>query len=171
MGTNPLLMLQSIGGWVTRAAGALDDRFVVIAASVCDGWFNHEGFPAYEAIYEKLQSLDDPRDLIAFEEEFATRPEWVHAYRERYAYHPFHGFSMAYMGGIATRKALEVMIVGAKKPGYARGMGCRPVRDVDAAMQRAQALLQEEIRPIVVPFMSKPAVHLTSADEAAGARP
>ncbi|HKK92123.1 MAG TPA: lactate racemase domain-containing protein, partial [Longimicrobiales bacterium] len=40
MGSNPLLMLQALGSWVTRATRALEDDFVVVGASVCDGWFN-----------------------------------------------------------------------------------------------------------------------------------
>ena len=48
MGSNPILMLQGIGSWVTRAAGALEENFVVIAASICDGWFNDDWFPPTE---------------------------------------------------------------------------------------------------------------------------
>lgn len=163
MGTNPVLMLQGMGSWVTRAAAAMDKRFVIVAASICDGWFNTAWFPAYEAIYQKLQDLTSAQELIPFEEEFATNPEWVHKYRREYAYHPFHGFSMAYMGSLATRKALGVYVVGAKKPGYARGMGCIPVNSFDEAITGAKRLLEKDVRMLVVPAVSKPAVHLRSA--------
>lgn len=162
MGTNPVLMLQGMGSWVTRAAAALEDRFVIIAASICDGWFNPSWFPAYEAIYQKLQDLTNAEELVAHEEAFATNPEWVHKYRHEYAYHPFHGFSMAYMGSLATRKAIGVYVVGARKPGYARGMGCVPANTFNDALKGATRLLNEEARMLVVPAMSKPAVHLTS---------
>jgi hypothetical protein len=160
MGSNPLLMLQGLGSWITRAKKALDERFVVIGASVCDGWFNDAWFPSYRATYEALQGVHEAADLVAFEDDFATNPEWVHAYREAYAYHPFHGFSMAYMGGVAVRTALEVMIIGAKTPGYARGMGARPVPTFEDAMRRAEHLLDAPARALVVPEASKPAVHL-----------
>jgi hypothetical protein len=104
-------MLQGIGSWVTRAAEVLTDDFVVIAASICDGWFNPAWFPAYEAIYQRLQELHSADELIADEEAFATDPGWTHAYRHQYAYHAFHGFSMAYMGSIATRRARSVYIL------------------------------------------------------------
>lgn len=164
MGSNPILMMQGVGSWVTRAAAALDDRFVVIAASVCDGWFNHAWFPAYEAIYERLQEVNAAQDLVAFEEEFATNPQWVYQYRQEYAYHPFHGFSMAYMGGLGVKRALSVLLVGARKPGYARGMGATPIASFEAALERAERLLDAEPRPLVVPELSKPAVHLRSAE-------
>lgn len=164
MGSNPVLMMQGIGSWVTRAAAALDERFVVIAASVCDGWYNHAWFPAYEAIYQKLQEVNSASELIPYEEEFASNPQWVHQYRREFAYHPFHGFSMAYMGGLAVRRALSVMFVGARKPGYARGMGATPVPDFEAALARATRLLDTEPRLLVVPELSRPAVHLRSAE-------
>jgi len=166
MGTNPLLMLQGLGSWITRSAAVLEDRFVVVASSICDGWFNDAWFPSYRAIYERFQSLHAAEELVAFEEAYATNPEWVHAYRHNYAYHPFHGFSMAYMGGLAQRRAAEVVIVGAKEPGFARSMGCRAVPTFEAALKRAETILNQEVRPLVVPAASKPAVHLSLRGEA-----
>ncbi|CAN5700725.1 lactate racemase domain-containing protein [soil metagenome] len=164
MGSNPVLMLQSIGAWVTRASAALAPNFVVIAAAICDGWFNDTWFPAYRSIYEKLQELTSTDELMAFEEPFSTDPEWIHRYRHAYAYHPFHGFSMAYMGSIATRKALSVYVLGAKVPGYARGMGCVPVTSFEDAVTRAERVLGDRARMIVVPEVSKPAVHLRAQE-------
>lgn len=164
MGSNPVLMMQGMGSWVTRAAAAMEERFVIIAATVCDGWFNEAWFPAYESIYERLQQVNGARDLMASEDEFATNPQWVHQYRREFAYHPFHGFSMAYMGGLAVERALEVYIVGARKPGYARGMGATPVPSFEEAMKRAARLLDAEPKLLVVPALSKPAVHLRSAE-------
>lgn len=164
MGTNPILMMQACGAWVTRAAGALEDRFVIVAVSVCDGWFNDAWFPAYRGIYEKLQELTSADELLPYEEEFATNPEWVYRYRHAYAYHPFHGFSMAYMGGIATARAQAIYFVGAKAPGYARGMGASPQPSFEAAIARAERLLDAPARMIVVPEVSKPAVHLRSEE-------
>ncbi len=163
MGTNPVLMRQAMGAWVTRAAGALARDFVVVAATVCDGWFNDTWFPAYRDIYDTLQRLTTTDELTAYEEAFATDPEWVYRYRHAYAYHPFHGFSMAYMGSIAVERALAVHVVGAKAPGYARGMGCVPLPSFEAAVARAERLLGEPARLLVVPEVSKPAVHLRSA--------
>ncbi len=47
MGTNPLLMLQAIGGQLTRIFAAFREGGVVIAPALCDGWFNDEWFPSY----------------------------------------------------------------------------------------------------------------------------
>lgn len=161
MGSNPILMLQGIGSWVTRATAALKKDFVIIAASVCDGWFNEDWFPPYEAIYNQLQQVNQAKDLVAYEEEFSTDPEWVHRYRQNFAYHPFHGFSMAYMGSLATEKAQAVYIVGAEKPGYARGMGCIPRATFEDALKHASRFVGDKPKMLIVPELSKPAVHLT----------
>ncbi|MDZ7801749.1 MAG: lactate racemase domain-containing protein [Trueperaceae bacterium] len=131
------------------------------ARPICDGWFNHAWFPAYEAIYDKLQDLNGAHQLTAFEEEFAPTRSGSTSSRREYAYHPFHGFSMAYMGSLATRNALGTYVVGAKKPGYARGMGCTPADSFEDALARAERLLRSEPRMPVVPAVSKPAVHVT----------
>ena len=163
MGSNPILMLQGVGSWVTRAAGALEPGFVVIAASVCDGWFNDDWFPPYRDIYNQLQTCVSADELVQYEDEFATNPEYIHKYRHAYGYHPFHGFSMAYMGSVATRRALAVFIAGAKMPGYARGMGCIPTRSFEDALKHAERYVGKDQKLLVIPQVSKPAVHLRSA--------
>ena len=45
MGSNPILLMQAIGASLARAKRALRPHPVVIAASVCDGWFNEHEFP------------------------------------------------------------------------------------------------------------------------------
>ena len=42
-------MTQAVGSSLIRAKRALVDKPVVIAAAVCDGWFNSTEFPPYEA--------------------------------------------------------------------------------------------------------------------------
>ena len=110
-----------------------------------------------------MQTCVSAEELVQFEDDFATRPEYVHKYRHAYGYHPFHGFSMAYMGGVATKRALAVYIAGAKVPGYARGMGCIPTRSFDDALKHAERYVVKKPKLLVIPQVSKPAVHLRSA--------
>lgn len=67
------------------------------------------------------------------------------------------------MGSIATQRAQAVYVVGAKAPGFARGMGCTPMATFDGAVARAERLLGAPARMLIVPEVSKPAVHLRSA--------
>jgi hypothetical protein len=164
MGSNPLLMMQAIGASVARAKRALRPYPVVIAASVCDGWFNDVEFPAMRTVYDALQSVTRASELTAFEEDIATRYEFVHAYRHANAYHPFHAFSMAYMGGLARELCSAVYVVGARNPGLARGVGATPVSSIEAALAEASRYVGDHPRVIVVPELSKPAYHLTAAN-------
>jgi hypothetical protein len=160
MGTNPLLFKQAIGASLARAWGALKPYPVVVAACVCDGWFNDEWFPAYRQIYDLLQRCHAPEELVRYEDEVCTDPEWVRRYRYGYAYHPFHGFSMAYLGGLADRYARAVYVVGAREPGIARGVGCIPVKSVEEALRHARRHVGESPKILVVPQLSRVQVHL-----------
>lgn len=164
MGSNPILMMQAVGASVVRAKRALIDRPTVIAAAVCDGWFNDSEFPPYRAVYEALQQCQHPADMTRYEEQIATDPEWVYRYRQHYGYHPFHAFSMTYMGGIAREQCAAIYVAGAREPGLARGMGARTTHTVEEALAETAATLGRTPRVLVVPFLSKPAFHLTSAD-------
>lgn len=162
MGSNPILMMQAIGASLARAKQALRPHPVVIATSVCDGWFNDHDFPAYRAVYDALQTVDRPADMGRYEEQFATDPEWVHRYRFADAYHPFHAFSMVYMGGLARELAAAVYVAGAKLPGFARGMGAIPVPTVEAGLVEAARHVGGDPKVLVVSELSKPAFHLTA---------
>jgi hypothetical protein len=171
MGSNPLLFKQAIGASLARAFGALVPFPVVIAACVCDGWFNDEWFPAYREIYDLLQRCQSVDDLARYEDDVCTRPEWIRRYRHAYAYHPFHGFSMAYMGGLADRYARAVYLVGARDPAYARGMNCIPVATFDQALRHAARHVGGRPRLLVVPRLSRVQVHLHAAQRAPTAAP
>lgn len=162
MGSNPILMMQAIGASVVRAKQALVQKPVVIAASVCDGWFNDSEFPPYREAYDRLQSCVHPADMRDHQEAMATDPEWVYQYRHKYGYHPFHAFSMIYMGGIAREHSAAIYVAGARKPGLARGMGARTTATVEEALAETTAILGRTPRVLAVPRLSSPAFHLTS---------
>ena len=82
MGTNPVLLTQAIAASLARARGALAEHPIVIAAALCDGWFNETEFPSYRAAYDLLQTVHHPADMLRFEEEMCTGPDWVRRYRE-----------------------------------------------------------------------------------------
>ena len=164
MGSNPVLMMQAVGASIARARDALVPHPVVIAAAVCDGWFNDEEFPSYRAAYDALQTVHHPADMVRHEEAICTDPEWVRRYRHEHAYHPFHAFSMIYVGGLARTAASAVYIAGARDPGYARGMGGIPTATVEDALAEARNRVGGDARILVVPELSKPAYHVAAAE-------
>lgn len=162
MGSNPILMMQAIGASLVRARPALAPHPVVIAASVCDGWFNPTEFPSYEHAYQLLQTVPRPVGMTRYEDEVCTDPEYRYRYRHTLGYHPFHAFSMLYMGGLAREHASAVFIAGAKSPGHARGMGAIPTATVEDALNEARRYVGANPRILVIPSLSKPAYHLRS---------
>jgi hypothetical protein len=151
MGTNPILMLQAIGAQLTRCYGVFREGGVIIAPSVCDGWFNPSWFPTYERAYHRLQETVDFAEIFQYEEELANDPEGIYRYRFDYAYHPGHALSMISMGAISHQRTSAVFIAGAKKPEYARGMGCIPTRSFDEALRRAERYVGKNPRILVIP--------------------
>lgn len=160
MGSNPLLMTQAIAAAMSRSAGAMVEHPVVIATAICDGDFGVDEFPSYRATYDALQDCVDVTDLAAVEDELCTRPEYIAAYRDHYAYHPYHAFSMAYFGGLLRERASAFYVAGAQQPGLARGMGAIPTRTVDEALAHARRHVGADPRMIVLPELSKPSYHL-----------
>ncbi|WP_022911101.1 lactate racemase domain-containing protein [Aestuariimicrobium kwangyangense] len=159
MGSNPILMMQACGAAIVRAKAALVRAPIVIAASICDGWFNDADFPSYRPAFDLLQAVDHPRDMVQFHDQLSTDEGLVSRYREDYGYHPFHAFSMVYMGGVALDQTQAVVIAGAERPDLARAMGARTAPDVESALGHAAALLGRTPRVLCVPQLTAPAFH------------
>lgn len=164
MGTNPVLMNQAISANIARSAGAFKKGGVAIVTAQCDGWFNEDWFPSYEETFELYRRVGSVDGLKDHEREFAEQPEWVRAYREDFTYHPFHAFSMLYMGAIGLQHASEILIVGAERPDFAEAMGLTPIDTYDQALQRARRSIGHEPHVLALPdFLKGAAVHLHSA--------
>ena len=164
MGTNPILMLQAIGAQLARCWNAFREGGVIIAPSMCDGWFNEHWFPSYEPTYKKMQEYSDFAKFCQsdFVEEMATHPDYTYQYRAKYTYHPYHAFSMITCGTIALQRTAAVFIPGAKEPAYARGMGCTPTDTFEEAMERATKIVGQNPRIVCTPeaFSGGVGIHL-----------
>ncbi len=161
MGTNPILMLQACGAQLTRDYGVFRENGVIICASLCDGWFNDDWFPSYRKVYNKLHKLTDFSEAYTLEDEISNDPEDIYKYRFAYAYHPFHALSMVSMGTIALQHTSAIFIVGAREPGYARGMGCKPTKTFEEALKEAKKYVGNNPNILVLPeCFLKPGFHL-----------
>jgi lactate racemase len=164
MGTNPILMSLAIGGQLSRCWNAFREGGVIIAASVCDGWFNDNWFPSYEATYEAMQNYATPPEFLASTDasNISNDTDYRFRYSNYYTYHPFHAMSMISGGCVPLSRCSAVFLVGTKAPRYARGMGFTPVSTFDEAMQRAQKLVGKGPRVLCTPeaFSGGVGVHL-----------
>jgi nickel-dependent lactate racemase len=164
MGTNPILMSLGIGGQLSRCWHAFREGGVIIAASICDGWFNADWFPSYQETYEAFQKYCTAPEFLASEEalRISTDPGYLYKYSNYYTYHPFHAMSMLTGGCVPLTRCSAVFIIGAKTPRYARGMGFIPVRTYEEAMERTQKLIGRNPRILCTPecFSGGVPVHL-----------
>jgi len=140
MGTNPIFMMQAISANIIRHKRVLKGNCVVICSSICNGYFHDHEFPSYRETYELFQQdyHNILPDMAEHGEYFATRKEYVDAYRYNFAYHPYHAFSMMSCGHIAEMNTAAIYIVGAYEPGYARSMGMKTRATFEEALADAQ---------------------------------
>ncbi len=164
MGTNPILMLQSLGALVARAYGAFRKQGMIVSASLCDGWFNDEWFPSYKETFEIYQkNLTYPWEIADYEQQLSYKSEYVFAYRFGHAYHGLHGCSMMYSGGFALKHASKVTIVGARSPGYARAMGMSTARTMDEVLKDCRETLGNNLKIVILPeYFLNPVPFFTS---------
>ncbi|TVM30611.1 hypothetical protein DQK91_20475 [Oceanidesulfovibrio marinus] len=164
MGSNPILMSLAIGGQLTRCWNALRPDPIIIAAAVCDGWFNPHWFPSYEETYHALQRHCTAAEFLTSSDmmDIVNNKEYRYSYSNYNTYHPFHAMSMISGGSVPQLRCPAVFLVGPQKPEYARGMGMIPVSTFDQAMDRARRLVGAKPRVLCTPecFSGGTAVHL-----------
>jgi hypothetical protein len=168
-GTNPILILQAISANVIRHKRILKHNAVVIASSLCNGYFHDEEFGrSYRALYEAFQRERNHSlpDIERYDEWHCSNPEYVREYRFNYAFHPYHCFSMVSCGHLAHKHCSRIYLVGAQEPGYARGMEMKPVATFAEALSDAERYVGQEPNILALPKTFKTAgVHLMMKDE------
>jgi len=166
MGTNPILAGLAIGGHLSRCWHAFREGGVVIAASICDGWFNPHWFPSYEETYGALQKYCTAAEFLGSEGAMAIANNYDYCwqYSNCYTYHPFHAMSMFSGGSASLLWTSAVFIVGPEETRYARGMGFIPVKTVEEAMERAEKIVGKNPRILCTPeyFSGGVPVHIRS---------
>ncbi len=140
MGTNPIMMLQAISAQVLRFKRIMSDKCVIICSSICDGYFHDELWPYLREMYADFQKdyMNTLPDMNRLGEYYANNAEYIKKYRFTNAFHPFHGFSMISCGHIAEMNTSAIYIVGAREPGYARGMGLKTRASFEEALEDAK---------------------------------
>lgn len=168
MGTNPIMLTQAISAEVVRHKRIMSDNCVIICSSICNGYFNDQLFPYTHELYDLYQEIGNTLpDLDRFGEYFATNEEYIRKYRFTNAFHPFHGFSMLSSAHIAERDTAAIYVVGAEKPGYARGMGLKTRATFEEALADAEKKIvgpHPHILALPKAFTTA-AVHLMMKDE------
>ncbi len=127
---------------LVRAGGIL-----IVANPFEPKWslLNH---PSYHALYhDVLPSRRDPVEVWdTYAEEYAHRPEFVHKYRNGFAYHGAHPVILYGQGLYALNQLGAVFAAGvpAEHAEVARRVGLEPFPTVDEALREAEARLGKD---------------------------
>lgn len=140
---NPILTLISTGlgylGGVIEAFGK--PGCTVILATPCKNHWHRQHHVSYPEIWERvLPATHDPYEARKlFEEEFATRQDYIDAYRHNYGFHGVHGI-MAIFPLKRLKHAARVFVAGAEDPSVPEHVGFTPFATVEDAVAEAKAI-------------------------------
>jgi hypothetical protein len=140
---NPLLTLVSTGlgylGGVIEALGK--PGCSVILASPCRDEWDEVHHPSYREVWDRVLSESrDPHDIRdRFEEEFASREDYIDCYRHRFGFHPVHGIMATYPLK-RLRHANRVYVAHAEHPNLVGHLGFEAAATVDDAIDHARSI-------------------------------
>ena len=153
---NPVLVVSDVLGYVfnwfynkplVRKGGS------VIILNPVEEVFHPEYHVAYKRFYEEaLAETTDPFELHErFQKPFAEDPALIDAYRNRWAHHGFHPFSVWYWATYPLRYLGQVILVGPKNDRSARRLGVRWAPSLDAALEMARQGGRDDVTAVTVP--------------------
>ncbi len=140
---NPILTLISSGlgylGGLIEAVGA-PGCTVIMAAPARDAW-DRVAHASYPEVWERiLPETRDPYEISErFGEDFAHRPDYVDAYRRRFAFHPIHGI-LATHPLKRLRHVGRVIVAAPQDPHVPRHLGFEVAGTVEEAVERARQI-------------------------------
>ena len=121
---------------------------VFIVANPFEPKFSLLNHPSYHSLYhDVLPAMTDPVEVWdTYSEEYAHRPEFVHKYRNGFAFHGAHPCILYGQGLYALNHLGAVFAAGVpnENAGVARQMGFEPFPTIDAALQEAEARLGKD---------------------------
>jgi hypothetical protein len=140
---NPILTLISSGlgylGGMIEAVGK-PGCTVIMAAPAREQW-DRVAHPSYPEVWERiLPETRDPYEITErFAEEFARRPDYIEAYRRRYAFHPIHGI-LATHPLKRLRHVGRVIVAAPQAAHVPRHLGFEVAASVEEAVARARQI-------------------------------
>jgi hypothetical protein len=111
---------------------------VIMAAPARDAW-DRVAHASYPEVWERiLPETRDPYEITErYAEAFARRPDYVEAYRRRFAFHPIHGI-LATHPLKRLRHVGRVIVAAPVDPHVPRHLGFETAPTVEDAVARAR---------------------------------
>ncbi len=140
---NPVLVLSDVLGYVfnwfynkplIRRGGT------VIIMNPVDEVFHPEYHAAYMRFYDEvLPSTTDPFEMRKrFQDLFAYDPYLIDCYRNKYAHHGFHPFTVWYWATYPLKYLKNVIIVGPEDDKACKRLGVQWAADINVALEMAR---------------------------------
>jgi hypothetical protein len=120
-------------------------------------FFHPEYHYAYRRFFEEvLAATHDPFEMqTRFQEQFARDPDLVDAYRNRYAHHGFHPFTVWYWATYPLKYLSKVILVGPPDDRLAQRLGVGWAPNLSRALAEARELTggEDVVALTIPPFM------------------
>jgi hypothetical protein len=127
---------------------------VVIILNPVFEFFHPEYHVAYRRFFEEvLQETCEPFEMQArFQEKFARDPDLVDAYRNRFAHHGFHPFTVWYWATFPLKYLSKVIIVGPSDDRITKRLGVSWAPNLRRALAEARELTGgEDVVALTIP--------------------
>lgn len=154
---NPVLVVSDVLGYVFNwfyNKPLVKPGGTVIIVNPLDEVFHPEYHVAYRLFYDEvLAATPDPFEMQRrFQEKYAFDPHLRDCYRNRYAHHGFHPFTVWYWATYPLRYLSKVIIVGPKDDRAARRLGCSWAPSVSDALAAArEAGVGDDVVALTIP--------------------
>ncbi len=140
---NPVLVVSDILGYVFNwfyNKPLIKRDGVVIIMNPTYEIFHEEYHVAYKRFYEEvLSETTEPFEMQRkFQEKYATDDYLIDCYRNRFAHHGFHPFTVWYWATYPLKYLSKVILVGPKEPHVAQTLGVDWAKNLDDALAMAR---------------------------------
>lgn len=157
---NPVLVVSDVLGYVFNwfwNRPFLKEGGVVIILNPVNEVFHDRYHAAYRRFWDEvLPATSDPFEMReGFQERFARDPELVDAYRNRFAHHGFHPFTVWYWATYPLRYLSDTILVGPPDDRAAKRLGVSWAPSLDHAlgMAREKSGGDDVVALTIPPFM------------------
>jgi len=129
---------------------------VIIHLTPVDGTIEPRRISDREVIDLYRKTGYNSQELTKYEDDFYTRPEYLHKYMHGHAFHPIHPFYLFYAYvQYALDHASKIISVGAGDPAAASEVGYRPARNFEEAWRMAEQIVGKDPNVLVLPGTGK----------------
>ena len=142
---NPVLVVSDILGYVFNwfyNKPIIKENGVVIIMNPTFEIFHEEYHVAYKMFYDEvLSDTTEPFEMQQkYQEKYAKDEFLIDCYRNKFAHHGFHPFTVWYWATYPLKYLSKVILVGPKDPGVAKRLGVDWAKNLDDALAMAREI-------------------------------